>query len=155
MTRNESSTDADMNRRTVLQTVGATGIGMIGIGSLVGVAGAKDEDDEKTTCAPNVGCDFRIGISVDMIETDYAGGDSLCEDIGEACTIYTAASLADPIPGDVTVVVASCAIGGGSCLIYDEFKEIHGNQNADLMQAQESGGEIEEGDYIMIPSDWN
>lgn len=146
-----------MNRRTVLQTAGATGIGMIGIGSLIGVGDAKDPDKDKVTCPPGNKCDFRVGITVDMIESDYSGGynDTLCEDLGELCTIYTAASLADPIPGDVTVVVTGCAAGGVGCIIYDEFKEIHGNQNADVMQAQESGGEIEEGDYIMVPSDWN
>jgi hypothetical protein len=92
-----------------------------------------------------------------MIESDYSGGwnDSLCEDITEACVIYTIATVGNVVPGDEQVVVTSCAIGGGSCVIYDGFKEWHGNQNADLMQAQESGGEIEEGDYIIVPSDWN
>jgi hypothetical protein len=50
MAPNESSTDADVNRRTVLQTAGATGIGMIGIGSLIGIGGAKDPDKDKETC---------------------------------------------------------------------------------------------------------
>lgn len=47
-----------------------------------------------------------------------------------------------------------CAGGAFGCTVYDALKDEHGDKKMQLVRANESAGDISQGDYIAVPTAW-
>lgn len=86
---------------------------------------------------------------------DNVSGGELCQITVASCAMYTAAALANWVPGDAILLGFTCASIELGCVLYNAFKDEHGDVKADVFRAQEDAGDIDEVDYIMVPSSWN
>lgn len=157
MTGNEG----DRSRRTVLKTVGAVGTGLAGVSSLPTVGNANptvcSADGDGSGIEPACGSGgggSGFEINVAFIK-DRVSKDEVCVLLAAGCGIGTVALAVDTVPYDAVVFARACGGALGGCQVWQVFRDKHGDQPATVFRAQESGGPLDKGDYIMVPSAWN
>lgn len=58
------------------------------------------------------------------------------------------------VPGDELVLGVACSTGGTGCVVYNAFKDEHGTQKADVFRIREDAGDMNSGQYVLVPSGW-
>lgn len=155
------------DRRRAIKAIGAIGTGLVGVGSLPSIGSAnptvcsiQPEDGLTTQCGGGGGtgpgavrAGLQADINFDEIIDNVSPGEA-CKKMVEGCLVYTAAAAVDLVPGDEFALAIACGVGGVGCAVYNAFKDEHGTQNADVFRIREDAGDMNSGEYVMVPSDW-
>jgi hypothetical protein len=153
------------DRRNAIKAIGTVGTGLVGLRSITDIANAdgtstgngdtEGPEPEIYPCPDGCSPSNHITINAKEIADNVSAGE-FCSMVGASCGIITAAAAADIIPGDEVFVGLTCGSAALGCAGWAAFKDEHKNaKKAKVFRAQEPGGDVNEDDYIVVPSNWN
>ncbi|MEE6209158.1 hypothetical protein U3A55_03155 [Salarchaeum sp. III] len=125
-------------RRNVLKKIGSVGVG--GAAVTAGLTSGAGNARGMLYVSPST-------VYSEEVET-------LCDLAPEGLSVWTAASLTDPVPGDEIFLGITTASAGAACAVRDEFVEHYPEADTiKFKRADEQHGEISEGDIVVRPEE--